>query len=96
MPVLQQLYADTLREQGVDVMGVTMRTTPDEARRFNTRLGIDFPSVHDEGGVATSYQIGGVPTYVFLDREGRVAFHSAGARGMEPIKQNLSRLADEP
>lgn len=96
MPVLQQLYAENLLEDGVDLIGVTIRTTPDQARQFNERLDIDFPSIYDEGVVATDYGIGGVPSYVFLDREGRVAFHSAGARGMEPIKHYLSRLADEP
>ena len=97
MPVLQQLYTANLLKDGVDVIGVTIRTTPDQARQFNERLDIDFSSIYDEGGVvATSYGISGVPTYVFLDRESRVAFHSAGARGMEPIKQYLSRLADEP
>ena len=74
-----------------------MRTTSDEARRFNAEQSIGFPSLHDPGGtIAASYGIAGVPTYIFLDRQGRVAFRSAEDHGMAPIKQNLRRLEAEP
>ena len=42
--------------------------------------------------LASAYGIGGVPSYVFLDKEGRVARTSAGARGVELIATVVERV----
>ena len=45
--------------------------------------------------LATAYGISGVPTYVFLDKEGRIAHRSAGARGVALIQSWLNDLLAE-
>jgi peroxiredoxin len=65
-------------------------------REFVERHELTFPNFYDpDAAVASAYGIMGVPSYVFLDKDGRVARTSSGARGLELIQTVLNELSVE-
>ncbi len=63
---------------------------------FVERNGLTFPNFYDpDGAVATAYGIQGVPSYVFLDKEGHIAHRSSGAQGVGLIERVLDDLTAE-
>ena len=97
MPVIQESYTARLQEQGIAVIGVTQfRTTAEQAREFAEEHSLTFPSIYDgEAAIAQQYQVDGVPSYVLLDRQGRIAFRSSGARGVPLLENWLDQLLAE-
>ena len=97
MPAVESLYREELQAAGVHIVGVSQfNTTEAETVAFVERNGLTFPNVYDESAqLATAYGISGVPTYVFLDKEGRIAHRSAGARGVALIQSWLNDLLAE-
>ena len=74
MPALRQASRD-YQAAGVQVVGIaTNGDTPDVARRFASVERLPYRVVVDGGEQATSwaYQVGGFPTNVFLDAQGRI------------------------
>ena len=73
------------------------RTSQEAVEEFVSREGLSFPNIYDpNASIADQYQIDGVPSYVFLDRQGRVAQRLSGARGAETLREVLTTLAEEP
>ena len=86
-----------MQAAGVDVLGVSQfNTTESETVAFVDRVGLSFPNLYDANAqLATAYGVDGVPTYVFLDKQGRVAHTSSGARGVFLIQSLLDSLQQE-
>ena len=97
MPVVASLYRDELDPAGIDVLGVSQFNTTEAATtEFVQRNRLTFPNVYDEHALlAEAYGIRGVPSYVFIDKQGRIAHVSAGARGIDLIASWLTRLSAE-
>ena len=97
MPAVQVLYTEELQAASIDVVGVSQfRTTEAATNEFVDRTGLSFPNLYDESAqLADAYGVGGVPSYVFLDKEGLVAYTSSGARGTDLIRSLLTDLNRE-
>ena len=98
MLALQSIYQDKLKSQGVKIIGVTQfNTSHQEAQAFEEQNKITFPSIFDEQAViATTYGVTGVPHYVYIDKKGRIATYTSGARGIAVIEDILQALLKEP
>ena len=71
MPAVQR-FAEG--HPGVRVIGVAVNDQMDDARAFAKEVGVTFPlGVDADGKVADAYAVGGLPTTVVLDRQGRLA-----------------------
>ena len=81
----------------MNVIGVSQfNTTRADTIAFVERNELTFPNFYDpDAAVAIAYRIQGVPSYVFLDKEGQVAHRSSGARGVQLIESVLNELAAE-
>ncbi len=94
MPVL----AEAWRRHGRDVhfVGVNVLDDPEDARRFAAEFRIPFPSVHDpKGDTLRWFRVVGLPTTVFVSREGGMAgFHAGPFLGREG-EQALERAIRE-
>ncbi len=97
MPAVASLYREKLDDAGVDVIGVSQFNTTEAATiEFVERNQLSFPNVYDERAqLAGVYDIRGVPSYVFIDKQGRIAHVSAGARGVALIEAWLDQLLAE-
>ncbi len=63
-----------VRDRGVVFVGVDIQDTDEGARAFLAEFGIDYPNGPDPAGqITTAYGVAGIPTTVFVDREGRIA-----------------------
>jgi thiol-disulfide isomerase/thioredoxin len=72
----------------LDFLGVSVDDDPRAAARAKQQWGIPYAVAHDErGAFARAYQIRVLPTFVVLNREGRIAHVSSGA-------PSTSRLAE--
>jgi cytochrome c-type biogenesis protein len=97
LPAVASLYREKLDAAGIDVVGVSQFNTTEAATiEFVDRNQLTFPNVYDERAkLAGAYDIRGVPSYVFIDKQGRIARISAGARGVDLIESLLNDLLAE-
>lgn len=97
MPAVASLYREKLDAAGIDVIGVSQFNTTEAATiEFVERNQLTFPNVYDaQAKLASAYGIRGVPSYVFIDKKGRIAHVSAGARGVGLIESWLDQLENE-
>jgi len=72
-PVLREAYA-AHRAEGLEVIAVSVQeTTPDDVRAYAETYGLDFPIGFDAtSAVFHTYQAYGLPTHLFIDREGTI------------------------
>ncbi|MGH7524275.1 MAG: TlpA disulfide reductase family protein [Gemmatimonadales bacterium] len=93
MPSLEQLY-QRYRSRGFRVAAVSIDdsdTAPVLA--FAHRLGVSFDILHDKsGGIQAAYRVVGMPTSVLVDRRGRVAWVTLGAKDWN-TPDNAARVA---
>lgn len=97
MPAVAAQYRDEWRDAGVNIIGVSQFNTSEAATAgFVAQHGLTFPNVYDgTAALARAYGIEGVPSYVFLDKDGHIARRSAGARGTGLIADTLAELLTE-
>jgi thiol-disulfide isomerase/thioredoxin len=81
-PALRQVALDTA-ERGVRFIGINLKDNRANARAFERRYKIPYPSVvDDDGQVVLAFQgtlpINAIPATVVVDRHGRIAAHIIG------------------
>lgn len=95
MPALQATAA-RYSGDGLLLLGMNQTYLDDveAARAFVEELGLTFPNTRDENGAVggDAYQIVGIPTTVFIDREGEVAHIQIGEMSLEQITTYTERL----
>lgn len=69
---LNQMYPQ-MKKEGINVFAVNIGESSDTVRRFVMSKALDFRVLLDRGGLAADkYNVIGVPTYIFIDKSGRV------------------------
>jgi peroxiredoxin len=86
MPHLVKLY-EQYRDRGVEILAIT---TDAEADRhavppFAKKYALNFPVLYDEG-MEKAYQVNGIPTTFFIDKEGNVRYRSVGFSAAETMR----------
>jgi len=82
MPLLASLQRE-YRDQGVRVLAINVDTEAESMNAFLRDLGIalPFPILPDpKGSIPSLFDIKGMPTTVFIDRDGVIRFQHAGFR----------------
>ena len=93
LPELQHLYQTELHQQGHEVIGIAVQTTAQKADEFREQHGLTFPIIHDrDGAIGQRYRIRAVPTYVFLDRDGEIAFRNDISDNTDMVTQIFALL----
>ncbi len=88
-PVLREVARDTA-PRGVAFLGVLYQDEVAPARAFVERVGLDFPTVLDDGALAHALGVRAVPMTFVVDAEGRVR-----ARHFGPITESQLRVLVE-
>jgi thiol-disulfide isomerase/thioredoxin len=89
-PSLERV-SEKLANQGVRFVGINTRDTDDNARAFERRFGISYPSVVDRDGALLlrfkeTLPPQAIPTTLVIDRGGRMA-----ARALTPLTEERLR-----
>ena len=70
MPALQEIY-DAHREHGLVLLGVDYGEERDQVVNYAREIGVSFPLLLDrDTAVGQRYRVQGLPTTVFVDRQG--------------------------
>lgn len=96
MPVLEKVYQE-YRDQGLVILGVDIKETPEEVEKFLQEVKVSFPIVMDKDGeVFKAYWGTAIPTTFILDRQGFVFFKFVGEMQQEQIEEVLRQLGFGP
>jgi peroxiredoxin len=92
MPEIVKAY-QAHQQDGLVVLGVNVQESADVADDFVQQLGMEFPVVLDSRGeIQQLYQVRGLPTTLFIDREGRVAARWAGLLTADLLEEYLAQI----
>jgi peroxiredoxin len=77
------------------VLGITVRESPDNVSAFAAELGLALPLLIDQSGqVSDAYLVRGLPTTLFIDREGIIVARHVGPFDQETLTNYLALLLD--
>ncbi|GIV80579.1 MAG: hypothetical protein KatS3mg050_4973 [Litorilinea sp.] len=75
------------------VLAINVQEKEEAVRRFAEEFEMEMPVARDESGsVRTLYQLRGMPTSIFIDREGRIAATWAGLLTPDHLDELLARI----
>ncbi len=99
-PVLQKLSTE-LGPQGVQFLGInTNESSAENARAFERKFGVTYPSLHDGSGALADRFDGpltppGLPATYVVDRQGRIAAYLKGPVDEELLRSMINPLLGE-
>ncbi len=98
MPALVEAY-ETYREDRLMILGMNMtyQDTVDDAREFVETYDVTYPTLLDNTGDVSRdrYRIMGVPTSIFINREGYIVRTHLGAMNRSQIDAFIQEILDE-
>ena len=91
MPEIEAIYQE-YKDKGVVVIGVDIQETKEEVLQYVQEGGYSWTFVLDTTGeVTTNYQITGIPSSFFIDREGIIRAMNIGAITKRAMEANLAK-----
>ncbi|MGC9399387.1 MAG: TlpA family protein disulfide reductase [Anaerolineae bacterium] len=95
MPTLEAYY-QAHKDEAFVIIGVNVKDSPDAVNAFLEDHSVSFPLVLDrEAKVAGAYNVTGLPTSFFVDREGRMMGFWPGMVTRTFLENNLTQLLEE-
>jgi thiol-disulfide isomerase/thioredoxin len=79
------------RESGVQIVGIAVNDTEEDALAFMDEYGLAFPIVMDDNSLGAEYGITGVPTTIFLDAQGQETDRLVGASSLDQFNAALAQ-----
>jgi cytochrome c biogenesis protein CcmG/thiol:disulfide interchange protein DsbE len=90
-PAIEQVYQE-YSKKGVVFIGIAINDTETKAREFVDKFKLSFPIGLDPGDIHKSYPLYGVPTTVFIDKQGRINYLHMGGVTANLIRHELDKL----
>lgn len=92
MPLLQESY-EAHREDGLVVLGVNVRESPEEVVRFLRQVGVDFPALLDPDLVVVErYRVTSLPITFFIGRDGELKTLVVGGMSKTVLDERLEKI----
>ena len=89
---LNELYS-VYQAQGVEVVGIALRTSSDEeVRAFVEAFNIPYKVVFDDTVVSRAYRVAGTPDAYFIDREGFTVERIQGIKPLDFVERLVESL----
>lgn len=94
IPELVRLY-DEYNKKGVEMVSFALMDTPAKVKSYATRNNMKWVMLLGDQKIAIDYGgITGVPTTIFLDRNGRELKRFVGPRSYEVFKKEFDRILE--
>jgi thiol-disulfide isomerase/thioredoxin/outer membrane lipoprotein-sorting protein len=78
MPTVEKLHSD-YRAQGLVVLGIDVGEKRETVEKFLQTKSIPYPIIMgDEAGMPAAYGVSGLPTFVMIGPDGKIAAHQLG------------------
>ncbi|TGB04485.1 thiol-disulfide oxidoreductase ResA [Halobacillus salinus] len=95
MPYMNELYSK-YKEQGVEILAVNLDATDIVVEKFLKEYEITFPVLRDkQGQVMDLYNIGPIPTSIFINPEGEIVEQVQGALTLSKLEGYLQQITPE-
>ncbi|SYZ74319.1 putative Thiol-disulfide oxidoreductase ResA [Candidatus Zixiibacteriota bacterium] len=91
LPDLKKIYAD-YGPKGVIFVGLATRDTPESVRKFAADNGMDWTMLLANQDALISFQISGVPTTIFYDRNGVERGRLIGMSSYDQFKAQMDKI----
>lgn len=92
LPDIKRAYAQH-KEEGLAIVGIDMREEPALVKAFISANSYDWTFVVDsDGKVTNSYFVYGIPTHIFINKDGVIKAVSVGGLTPEAMEQNISMI----
>jgi peroxiredoxin len=92
MPDLEAAYR-AHRDEGLVVLGINEQDPPGLVAQFVEEMEVSFPILLDEAGrVMEIYRVPGLPTTVFVGREGVIRARHAGYLSAGQLEKYLAEI----
>lgn len=89
---LQETYA-TYQPQGLNVLAVFVNDPPEDIAGFSKRAGLTFPIIADQSTkIGSAYRLMGLPTHVFIGRDGLIREVLIGALSKDDMQRAVSGI----
>ncbi len=92
LPLLEKAYA----AGKTAVVGVLFKDSASGARSFLREVGVTFPTVDDDGGIARAYRVDfkpGLPMTYAIDRSGKLVARHIGQLRVEDVADLIRKAA---
>jgi DsbE subfamily thiol:disulfide oxidoreductase len=94
MPDLDRV-AGEYRDRGLVVVGVDLEEDREPVLRYAQTLGLQLSLLLDQGGaVATRYNVTGLPTSYFVDRDGLIRDRNVGPLTPSGLRSRVAQIMD--
>ena len=94
MPDLDRV-ATEYRDRGLVVVGVDLEEDREPVVRYAQTLGLQLSLLLDQGGaVATRYNVTGLPTSYFVDRDGLIRDRNVGPLTPRGLRSKVAQILD--
>jgi len=92
IPDLVRLYNE-YNSQGVEIVSLAIRDTPTKVKNYSAQAGMNWVMLIAEEDVAEEFKLGtGVPTTIFLDKNGNEQARFVGARDYNTFKAAFDKI----
>lgn len=94
MPELVETY-NRYSGEGLSVLGVFINEPAADTGAYAQRVGVPFPIISDASGkIASAYRLMGVPTHVFIGRDGLIRDIKIGALAKDDMEAAVAVILD--
>ncbi|MFC9971334.1 TlpA family protein disulfide reductase [Spirillospora sp. NPDC127200] len=97
-PSLEQVYTEN-KAKGVEFLGVNFKDGKENAKAFERRFKVTYPSFHDaDGRIGLAFRDvppNAIPSTLILDRQGRVAVRIIGATTYSKLTPLVAKVLAE-
>jgi len=75
VPVVNRMHKEPAKHRNIQILALDYKESRKKVNAFIEANMVAFPVLLDRNGsVAKAYKVVGVPTYILIDRDGRIAF----------------------
>ncbi len=86
IPDLVRVYNE-FKSQGIEMIGLAVNDTPDKVIRFAGENGMNWVMLMADQSLGVRFQLTGVPTTIFISRDGKELGRFVGPRSYEIFKE---------
>jgi thiol-disulfide isomerase/thioredoxin len=91
LPAIEQVYKE-YSKKGVIFIGIAVSDTETKARKFIDKFKLSFLIGLDPGEIHKSYPLYGVPTTLFVDKQGKINYLHMGGVTENLIRHELDKI----